>query len=121
MATKSVSIVGALALVIPLTVLGCGGGSDSSEVPDQGEVDPTGQHNQFVFNELRLPTTTNEAAQLGLDLDNDNLGRPDNVSLSLSGQLQVPSLGGRMVAGRLCHFADCRLIVAEELHGAQTG
>ena len=43
-----------------------------------GAVDPEGTHYQYVFNEMMIPTTYNEAAAYGLDLDHDGMGRLDN-------------------------------------------
>jgi hypothetical protein len=63
---------GALALV------GCGGGDDDGgDPPDQMEEDPAGTDHTYVISELKVPTSANEATQLGLDIDGN--GQPDNA------------------------------------------
>jgi hypothetical protein len=70
---------GALAAVAAVSVAaGCG--SDSP--PVQGDAAtpdaPVGEHYLFVVSEVRLPTSQSEAQLLGLDIDGDPAGAPDN-------------------------------------------
>ncbi|HEY8144680.1 MAG TPA: hypothetical protein VIG06_18510 [Kofleriaceae bacterium] len=63
---------GALALV------GCGGGDDDGGDPGgQMDEDPAGTDHTYVISELKVPTSANEATQLGLDIDGN--GQPDNA------------------------------------------
>ncbi len=57
----------------------CGGGGDDSTGDDQPPVDYTGTDYQYVVDHITMPTTANEANMLGLNLDDDPQGRPDNA------------------------------------------
>ena len=42
-------------------------------------IDPGANHTQFVADALAIPTTASEAMMLGINLDDDDQGRPDNA------------------------------------------
>ena len=42
-------------------------------------IDSAGTHTKFVANQLTLPQNSQQAEDLGMDLDGDPLGRPDNA------------------------------------------
>ena len=105
---------GALALV------GCGGGDDDGGGDDgQMEEDPAGTDHTYVISELKVPTSANEATQLGLDIDGDSAHQPDNalggLLAALAGQADLDlngtvneqvSSGGIILLANM--FATCQ-------------
>jgi hypothetical protein len=71
--------IAALVVALPLAVACGGDDGGGTDPPDQGEVDPAGTHNTFVVDSISVPTSVSEAQMFGLDLDGDELGRPDNA------------------------------------------
>jgi len=65
----------ALPLVTLLLVAAAGCADDPAMTDSQ----PTGAHYQYVVDQIDMPQTANEANQLGLNLDRDSAGRPDNA------------------------------------------
>ncbi len=75
--TKGLSYIFAVALATS-SLLACGG--DDSDGPEkQGDVDFDGTDVQYVIDSLTIPTSPTQASQLGLNLDGDEQGRPDNA------------------------------------------
>jgi len=60
-----------------LAPVGCGGGGDDDDDGGGMTEDPAGTDNTFVLSELKVPTSPNEATQLGLDIDGN--GQADNA------------------------------------------
>lgn len=74
------------AMTMSLSLVACDGGDGGGDDDDCGDyedpstcVDPTGIDTQYVADSIIMPTSPNEAQQLGLDLDGDEQGRPDNA------------------------------------------
>ncbi len=91
--------------------------------PDAGRPDaqpPDLAHQQFVMNEIIIPTSATQAQQLALDLDGDPQGRPDNaLGLVLS---VLASQGGTdlqertddaIAAGEIIHLLDVDAVAPE--------
>ncbi len=64
---------------LSLGAVACGGGGDDNSGDDQPPVNYTGTDTQYVVDHITMPTTANEANMLGLNLDDDPQGRPDNA------------------------------------------
>jgi hypothetical protein len=77
----------ATALSLPLVACGSSGDDDGDDDDDVGAcyddpgacVDPTGSDTQYVADTITMPTSATQAQQLGIDLDGDPQGRPDNA------------------------------------------
>ncbi len=83
MARAGVVWLWASAMVVS-AIAGCDGGGGGEVEEQRCYVDPLsciepGDGYQFVAATIRMPTTVNEAMQLGLDLDRDDQQRPDNA------------------------------------------
>ncbi len=83
----------ALASALSLAAVACGGGGDD-DVGGQPPVDPAGTNTQYVMDVITLPTSTAEADRLGLNIDGDEQGRPDNALGSILSA--VASQGGNI-------------------------
>jgi len=76
-----------LASALPLSLVACGSSGDDDDDIVGGEcynnpaacVDDTGTDYKYVADSLTMPTSATQAQQLGLDLDGDPQGRPDNA------------------------------------------
>jgi hypothetical protein len=74
----------AIVFVVGL-LAGCSGGSDGGDDDDDCYsepidcVDPAGDHYRYVIDSIAFPSTAEQAQELGLDLDGDPQGRPDNT------------------------------------------
>jgi hypothetical protein len=58
-----------------LILVACGG-SGGVGVPEPEELDPNGTHSTYVISTIDMPANTDEAIEIGLDIDGD--GRSDN-------------------------------------------
>jgi hypothetical protein len=75
---------------LSLSLAACGSSSDDTGDDDDDDVggecyeNPAacvaeeGQHYQYVTSEVTMPTSQSQASQLGIDLDDDPMNRPDN-------------------------------------------
>jgi hypothetical protein len=80
-----------LGSLLSFSLVACGGGGDDDDddVTPGGEcyenpgtpecVDPAGSDTQYVVSQITMPVSATQAQQLGLDLDGDPQGRPDNA------------------------------------------
>ena len=109
---------GALALV------GCGGGDDDGgDTGMQMEEDPAGTDHTFVISELKVPTSANEATQLGLDIDGN--GQPDNalggLLAALAGQANLDlngTVNTQVTSGGIVLLANLKATALNEATGA---
>ncbi|RMH39808.1 MAG: hypothetical protein D6689_15610 [Deltaproteobacteria bacterium] len=74
--------------VLCVPALGCGSSSGDDDDDSTNSmcyedpascVDPTGTDHKYVADSITMPANTNQAQQLGMDLDGDPQGRPDNA------------------------------------------
>ena len=109
---------GALALV------GCGGGDDDGDGGDttQPDEDPAGTDHTYVISELKVPTSANEATQLGLDIDGN--GQPDNalggLLAALAGQADLDlngTVNDQVVSGGIVLLANLKATALTEATG----
>jgi hypothetical protein len=68
-----------LTWVLGVASLGGACGDDGTTAPPPPAVDRDGIHTQFVIDRILLPTTATQASMLGLNIDGDEQGRPDNA------------------------------------------
>ena len=88
-------------------------------------VDPAGAHLQYVVTSIQLPTTATEAFQFGIDLDDDEMGRPDNALGQILSVLTSQSIGYDLNeesqvlidAGEILHLLDIQAVSAEDASG----
>ncbi len=52
---------------------------DPCDPTDAVDIDPAGIHHQYVVDSIQVPASPAEANDLGLNLDGDEMGRPDNA------------------------------------------
>jgi hypothetical protein len=97
-----------------LALAGCGGGGDDDGgdmmQPDE---DPAGTDHTYVISELKVPTSPNEATQLGLDIDGN--GAPDNalggLLAALAGQADLDlngTVNEQVVSGGIVLLANLK-------------
>lgn len=97
---------------------GADGNGFQTCVPWQrAEVDPAGEHSLFVVDSVQFASNTAEATMLGMDFDNDNAGRRDNVLGSVLatvfGQLDIDLnvIVAEMIQdGRILHLIDVQTV-----------
>jgi hypothetical protein len=88
----------------------CGGGGGDDD--DGGQtIDPNGTHTTYVLDTVRVPSSPNDAQQIGLDIDGD--GRPDNAlgsllaSISSIGNIDIQaSVDAQLATGGVILLAD---------------
>jgi hypothetical protein len=107
---------GALALV------GCGGGDDDGGGDGVMEEDPNGTDHTYVINDLQVPSSANEATQLGLDIDGN--GQPDNalggLLAALAGQADLDlngTVNEQVVSGGLVLLANLKATALTDATG----
>jgi hypothetical protein len=112
---------GALALV------GCGGGDDDGDDGNnmQPEEDPAGTDHTFVISELQVPSSANEATQLGLNIDGDEAGQADNalggLLAALAGQADLDlngTVNDQVTSGGIVLLANLKATALTEATGA---
>ncbi len=64
---------------LPLATLLLVAAAGCADDPAMTDGAPAGAHYQYVVDQIDLPQTANEASRLGLNLDRDEAGRPDNA------------------------------------------
>ena len=106
-----------------LAPVGCGGGDDDGGTGD-GEMteDPAGTDHTYVLSELKVPTSPNEATQLGLDIDGN--GQADNalggLLAALSSQADLDlngTVNNQVVSGGIILLANLKATDLTEATG----
>ena len=88
----------------------------------QPEEDPAGTDHTYVISELKVPTSANEATQLGLDIDGN--GQPDNalggLLAALAGQADLDlngTVNDQVVSGGIVLLANLKATALTEATG----
>lgn len=124
LAKRVTSVV--FALTLPLSLVACGGGGDDDDDDDVAGpcydnptdpacVNPDGADTQYVADSITMPTSATQAQQLGLDLDGDPQGRPDNAlgqilsTLASQGDINLQeSVDGQIADGGIILLMNLR-------------
>ncbi len=89
------------------------------------EVDKAGERHQYVVDTLDLPETPMASQALGLDLDGDSQGRPDNLLGSILATISIQqdgySLDGEakllIDAGEILHLIEVQTVSLDDAEG----
>lgn len=87
-------------------------------------VDPDGEHHRYVVDSLTFPQSAALSSQLGIDLDCDPQGRPDNAlgqlisSITLSADYDLDYEAGLLIdAGEILHLIDVQAVALDDVDG----
>jgi len=109
--------VAALAAVVPMSLVACGGGDDV--------ITPVGAHYHYVVNKALVPTNNNESREYGLDLNGD--GTPDNQLGMVLGTLAgmgfdiQATIDTAVLEGSISLLADVQTADATFMSSSATG
>ena len=109
--------VAALAAVVPMSLVACGGGD--------AVITPEGAHYHYVVNKALVPTNNNESREYGLDLNGD--GTPDNQLGMVLGTLAgmgfdiQATIDTAVLEGSISLLADVQTADATFMSSSATG
>ena len=110
-------LLAALAAVVPMSLVACGGGNDV--------ITPVGAHYHYVVNKALVPTNNNESREYGLDLNGD--GTPDNQLGMVLGTLAgmgfdiQATIDTAVLEGSISLLADVQTADATFMSSSATG
>jgi hypothetical protein len=91
--------------------------------PGPPEIDPAAAHYQYVVDSIDMPDSATDSQRLGLDLDGDPQGRPDNAigqvlshAFNLAGEDLDEQVRLRIEAGEIIHLFDVQATSLAEAH-----